>query len=97
MRRVLLLILAAALTAAPLQAAETYVGKTIELIDGAPPGGGYDIYARAVARQLGRTSPGGPNTGVKNMPGAATPNGAPLGPTTAPPNGTSARRPAPAR
>ena len=39
-------------------AADSYAGKTIELIVGAPPGGGYDIYARAVARHLGRHIPG---------------------------------------
>ena len=64
------IVFVAALPAAPLKAAESYAGKTIELIVGAPPGGGYDIYARAVARHLGRHIPGEPNVVVKNMPGA---------------------------
>ena len=37
------LALAAGLAAAPALAADSYAGKTIELIVGAPPGGGYDI------------------------------------------------------
>ena len=35
-----------------------------------PPGGGFDIYARAVAQHLGRYIPGNPGIVVKNMPGA---------------------------
>ena len=36
------------------------------------PGGGFDIYARAVARHLGRNIPGNPTIVVKNMPGAGS-------------------------
>ena len=36
------------------------------------PGGGFDIYARAVARHLGRNIPGNPAVVVKNMPGAGS-------------------------
>ena len=36
------------------------------------PGGGFDIYARAVARHLGRHIPGNPTIVVKNMPGAGS-------------------------
>ncbi len=36
------------------------------------PGGGFDIYARAVARHLGRNIPGNPTVVVKNMPGAGS-------------------------
>jgi hypothetical protein len=32
------------------------------------PGGGYDIYARALARHLGRHIPGNPIVVVQNMP-----------------------------
>ena len=62
--------LAAAFSATPASAADYYAGKTIELLVGAPPGGGYDIYARAVARHFGRHIPGTPTIVVKNMPGA---------------------------
>jgi len=57
--------------ASPALAAEFYAGKTVDLIVGAPPGGGYDIYARLVGRHLGRHIPGQPNIIVKNMPAAA--------------------------
>src|ERR1043165_8708295 len=67
-----LALAAVCLPVAPLNAADSYAGKTIELVVGAPPGGGYDIYARAVARHLGRHIPGEPTIVVKNMPGAGS-------------------------
>jgi len=36
-------------TAASADAAEFYRGKTIRILVGSPPGGGYDVYARLVA------------------------------------------------
>jgi tripartite-type tricarboxylate transporter receptor subunit TctC len=48
-----------------------YKGKTIDLVVGASPGGGYDIYGRAVARHWGRHIPGNPTFNVRNMPGAS--------------------------
>lgn len=59
-------------TAAPATAQDYYAGKTIDLVVGNYPGGGFDIYARAVARHLGRHIPGNPNVVVKNMPGAGS-------------------------
>jgi tripartite-type tricarboxylate transporter receptor subunit TctC len=56
----------------PVAAADFYAGKTIEFEVGADVGGGYDIYARAVARTLGRHIPGNPAIVVKNMPGAGS-------------------------
>jgi len=53
-------------------AADYYAGKSIDLLIGAPPAGGYDIYARAVARHYGQNIPGHPNIVAKNMPGAAS-------------------------
>ena len=47
-------------------------GRTIEFIVGGDFGGGYDIYARAVARHLARHIPGNPTIVVKNMPGAGS-------------------------
>ena len=64
--------IAAALIAAPAAGQDYYAGKTIEFIVGGDPGGGYDIYARAVARHLGRHIPGNPTIVVKNMPGAGS-------------------------
>jgi tripartite-type tricarboxylate transporter receptor subunit TctC len=50
--------------------ADFYKGKTITLLVGSTPGGGYDGEARAVARNLGRHIPGTPTIIVQNMPGA---------------------------
>src|SRR5438034_3633303 len=58
--------------AAPAQAADYYAGRTIEFVVGADAGGGYDIYARTLARHLGRHIPGHPTIIVKNMPGAGS-------------------------
>lgn len=46
-----------------------YAGKTIRLIVGASSGGGYDLYARALAPFISAHIPGKPNVIVQNMPG----------------------------
>jgi len=67
------LIAAAAVTATmPAAAQNYYAGKTVDFVVGNYPGGGYDIYARAVARHLGRHIPGNPNVVIRNMPGAGS-------------------------
>ena len=48
-----------------------YKGKTISLVIGSDVGGGYDAYARLVARHLGAHVPGSPTVVPVNMPGAA--------------------------
>jgi tripartite-type tricarboxylate transporter receptor subunit TctC len=50
--------------------ADFYQGKQVELIVSAAVGGGYDAYARFLARHMGRFIPGNPTVVVKNMPGA---------------------------
>ena len=65
-----LLILTALVREAVAQ--DFYSGKTINLIVGYSAGGGYDQYARLLARHFGRYIPGHPNIVVQNMPGAAT-------------------------
>lgn len=50
--------------------AEHFSGKTISLLIGTTPGGGYDGYARVLARHWGRHVPGNPRFVAKNMPGA---------------------------
>ena len=68
-------VIATALSAAlvtPASAADYYAGRTIEFVVGADAGGGYDIYARTLARHLGRHIPGHPTVIVKNMPGAGS-------------------------
>jgi tripartite-type tricarboxylate transporter receptor subunit TctC len=52
--------------------AEFYKGKTVDLYVGYSAGGGYDVYARAVARFMGRHIPGNPTIVAKNMPGAGS-------------------------
>ena len=49
-----------------------YKGKTVELYIGYSSGGGYDTYARLLARHLGRHLPGNPTVVPKNMPGAGS-------------------------
>ena len=49
-----------------------YQGKSIELDIGYSVGGGYDLYARLVARHLGRHIPGNPAIVPKNMEGAGS-------------------------
>jgi tripartite-type tricarboxylate transporter receptor subunit TctC len=49
-----------------------YKGKTVTVIVGFTPGGGYDINGRAVARHLGRHIPGNPTVIVQNAPGAGS-------------------------
>ena len=49
-----------------------YTGKTVNLVIGYPPGGGYDLYARTLARHIGRHIPGNPAIVVQNMPGAGS-------------------------
>src|SRR3954451_17312978 len=65
-------VVAAAALAGPAAAADFYAGKSIDLLIGAPPAGGYDIYARALARHYGQHIAGKPNIIAKNMPGAAS-------------------------
>ncbi len=53
-------------------ASQFYNGKTISLIIGYSAGGGYDTYARLVARFLGEHIPGKPIVVPRNMPGASS-------------------------
>lgn len=47
-------------------------GKTVRIIVGFSAGGGFDAYARAIARHLGKHVPGMPTVIVENMPGAGS-------------------------
>jgi len=51
--------------------ADFYHGKAISIYVGFPPSGGYDIYARVLARHFGRHIPGNPTILVKNMEGGS--------------------------
>src|SRR5262245_16134888 len=73
--RCLLGLAAAILAAAPGNAqpvADFYRGKTLRMLIGYGPGGGYDIYGRLVAEFLPRYLPGNPTIVAQNMPGAGS-------------------------
>ena len=87
--RVLAGLIAFAALATSATAGDYYAGKSIDLLIGAPPGGGYDIYARALARHYGRHIPGQPTIVAKNMPGAGSARAAGFISTMAPKDGTA--------
>jgi tripartite-type tricarboxylate transporter receptor subunit TctC len=68
--------LAAALTAGaaigPAQADDFYKGKRIKFLVGSSSGGGYDTFARVLARHYGKHIAGNPSFVVQNMPGASS-------------------------
>jgi tripartite-type tricarboxylate transporter receptor subunit TctC len=69
----LTLLTSAALLASVAQAQTPfYKGKTVHIVVGFSPGGGYDTYARMLARHFGNHIPGKPNIVVENMPGAGS-------------------------
>jgi len=49
-----------------------FQGKTITIVVGSSTGGGYDLWARVLARHFGKHIPGNPTILVQNMPGAAS-------------------------
>ena len=64
------LVLAGPIQAEPI--ADFYRGKTLRMLIGYGPGGGYDIYGRLVAEFLPRHLPGNPTIIPQNMPGAGS-------------------------
>ena len=72
-RCVIAVLAASTCGSAEAQPAEQfYKGRTVTVIAGSAPGGGYDLYARLISRHLGRHIPGQPTVIVTNMPGAAS-------------------------
>ena len=55
-----------------VEAQSFYEGKTVRIIVGLAPGGGFDTYARVIARHMGKHIPGNPSFVVENMPGAGS-------------------------
>lgn len=49
-----------------------YQGKTMRIVVGFAAGGGFDTYARAISRHMGKHIPGNPNIIIENMPGAGS-------------------------
>jgi tripartite-type tricarboxylate transporter receptor subunit TctC len=64
--------LAVGCSAAQGSVARFYKDKQIDIIVGTSAGGGYDTYARLLARHLGTHIPGHPDVVVENMPGAGS-------------------------
>ena len=49
-----------------------YKGKQVELVIGYPPAGSNDVYARLLARHIGKHIPGNPTVVPQNKPGAGS-------------------------
>ena len=66
------LLLAGAIAPATAdEVADFYKGKSVNIVVGHEPATGFDVYARVLARHLGRHIPGNPNIVVQNMTGAS--------------------------
>lgn len=63
-------LLLSSAAAAQDSVASFYKGRAVSILVGSAAGGGYDLYARHVARHMGRHIPGNPDMIVQNMPGA---------------------------
>jgi tripartite-type tricarboxylate transporter receptor subunit TctC len=56
----------------PARADDFYKGKVFTIVVGFTPAGGYDTYARTLARYIGNHIPGHPTVIVQNMPSAGS-------------------------
>ncbi|MBM2804770.1 MAG: hypothetical protein HW419_2663 [Deltaproteobacteria bacterium] len=69
----MLTLLVAILSASKASAAEEFFkGKSIRIVVGFSAGGGFDTYARAIARHMSKHIPGNPGIVVENMTGAGS-------------------------
>jgi tripartite-type tricarboxylate transporter receptor subunit TctC len=68
--------------------AKFYRGKTVTIVIGSSAGGGYDLYGRLVAANIGRFIPGHPDVIATNMSGAGSVAAAQYIYNTAPKDGT---------
>ena len=85
----LAVVIALAVPAQADEVADFYKGKRVNMIVSYGPGGGYDVYARVLARHIGRHIPGNPSIVVQNMPGAGSLRGANYLYNVAPKDGTT--------
>jgi tripartite-type tricarboxylate transporter receptor subunit TctC len=84
------LILASCIGTARAQSVEEfYKGKTVNVVVGFSVGGGYDLYARHLARHIGKHIPGKPAIVPQNMAGAGSLRAANFIYTAAPKDGTA--------
>jgi tripartite-type tricarboxylate transporter receptor subunit TctC len=83
------LVTAATVAVAQDSAEQFFKGKQISVIVGSSPGGGYDTYARLLARHFGAAIPGNPTVVVQNMSGAGSNRAAGYIYSVAPKDGTA--------
>lgn len=82
-------VAALALGAGAAQAADvSFKGKQFKVIIGYAPGGGYDLYARTMARHIGKHLPGNPKVISQNIVGAGSMRAVNYLYTAAPKDGT---------
>lgn len=86
------LLLAAGLSVQNASAEESadhfYQGKKVTIVIGSSPGGGYDVYARLIAKYLSKHIPGNPTVTPSNMAGAGSNVAAAYISNSAPKDGT---------
>lgn len=70
--RGIFLMMCAWIMPASSHAADFYAGKKIDFLIGADAGGGYDVYARLIAKYLPQALAGTPTVIPRNMPGAGS-------------------------
>jgi tripartite-type tricarboxylate transporter receptor subunit TctC len=80
----LAMVAATAQTAAP-----TLAGRTVSMLIGFGPGGGYDLWARTIARHIGKHLPGNPTVAPQQMEGAGSYRAANFIYTVAPKDGSA--------
>src|ERR1700742_4944471 len=82
------IILAGLLCEQQARADDFYKGKVFTIVVGFTPAGGYDTYARNLARYIGNHIPGNPTVIVQNMPSAGSLTAVRYANLTAPKDGT---------
>src|SRR5258708_26313481 len=74
---------------ATAQTPGAFAGKTVTMYIGFGPGGGYDLWARVVARHIGAHLPGNPTVNAQNLEGAGSYRAANFIYNVAPKDGTA--------
>jgi tripartite-type tricarboxylate transporter receptor subunit TctC len=87
--RVLLPVLLVLLATTTARTQATFAGKTVTMYIGFGPGGGYDLWARVVARHIGAHLPGNPTVVPQNLEGAGSYRAANFIYNVAPKDGTA--------
>jgi tripartite-type tricarboxylate transporter receptor subunit TctC len=72
LRLILVALVTLTCFASAAEAEDFFKGRTLTIFVGSSAGGGFDAYARLLARYMGRHIPGNPVVIVSNMPGASS-------------------------